>query len=111
MRRMVEGIFGREIADLTGDFWGLDDQGEIKGAFVPTGREYLLKTIQESKTERLIVTDASFVVVDPAFWYLGGTLGGVRYYSRFIALQIKARLLGTPLKVYEEDCTKREDGW
>jgi hypothetical protein len=37
---------------------------------------------------------------DPALWYHGGTQGLARYYSRFIALQIKASLLGTPLPIY-----------
>ena len=39
---------------------------------------------------------------DPAFWYHGGTLGTARYYSRFIAMQIQAKLLGTPLRVYNK---------
>jgi len=39
---------------------------------------------------------------DPAMWYHGGTLGLARYYSRFIALQIKAKILGTPLAVYDK---------
>ena len=40
--------------------------------------------------------------IDPAMWYHGGTLGLARYYSRFIALQIKAKMLGTPLVVYDK---------
>lgn len=32
---------------------------------------------------------------------MGGTIGHARYFSRFVALQIKARLMGTPLPVYE----------
>lgn len=42
------------------------------------------------------------VFTDPVMWYHGGTIGQARYYSRFIALQVKARLLGTPLPLYEK---------
>ena len=42
MRSMVQEIFGAEVADLAGDFWGFDSEGEIKGAFGPTGRECLI---------------------------------------------------------------------
>lgn len=40
-------------------------------------------------------------MVDPAIWLHGGSIGQGRYYSRFIALQIKAKLMGRPLPVYE----------
>jgi hypothetical protein len=40
------------------------------------------------------------VRVDPQLWYMAGDLGHARYYSRFVALQIKADLLGTPLDRY-----------
>jgi hypothetical protein len=39
MRYMVEEIFGPEIAEKMGDFWTLDKEGEIKGAFKPCGRK------------------------------------------------------------------------
>lgn len=32
---------------------------------------------------------------------MGGTIGHARYYSRFVGLQIKAALMGTPLPIYE----------
>jgi len=40
--------------------------------------------------------------VDPAMWYQGGTIGTARYFSRFIALQILAKMRGTPLLVYDK---------
>ncbi|KAI9693499.1 MAG: hypothetical protein M1820_009235 [Bogoriella megaspora] len=80
LKLVVEDLFGSEIANEVGDFWGLDPEGELKGAYKPTGH--------------------------PAFWYHGGSLGQARYFSRFIALQVKAKLLGTPLHVYED--TPRE---
>ena len=33
---------------------------------------------------------------------MGGNLGHARYWSRHVALQIKADLLGTPFKVFSE---------
>lgn len=38
--------------------------------------------------------------IDPALWYIGGTVGHARYFSRFVALQIKASLMGKPLPQY-----------
>ncbi|KAH8652009.1 hypothetical protein BGZ61DRAFT_374837 [Ilyonectria robusta] len=74
LRLVVEDLFGPSVASQVDDFWGLDDEGELKGAFKPCGH--------------------------PAFWYHGGAVGQARYMSRFIALQIKAKLLGTPLPIY-----------
>jgi len=39
MRSSVRELFGANIADRVQDFWGLDDEGELKGAFKPTGRK------------------------------------------------------------------------
>lgn len=39
MRYLVEEIFGSEIAEQMGDFWTLDSEGEIKGAFKSLGRK------------------------------------------------------------------------
>ncbi|KAK0117991.1 hypothetical protein ONS95_012302 [Cadophora gregata] len=75
MRYLVKEIFGDDVAELMGDYWGLDREGELKGAFRPCGH--------------------------PAMWYHGGTIGHARYYSRFLALQIKAKSLGMPLPLYE----------
>lgn len=41
MRANVRDFFGDKVADRVADYWGLDEEGEIKGAFKPTGREYL----------------------------------------------------------------------
>jgi phosphoribosylaminoimidazole carboxylase (NCAIR synthetase) len=95
MKYMVEEIFGPDVAEKMGDFWTLDKEGEIKGAFKPCGRESLYKSARQGFNWR-------WDVIDPALWYLGGTQGHARYYSRFVALQVKAALLGTPLEVYEK---------
>ena len=36
----VERLFGREVAERCGDFWGVDEEGELRGAWKRSGREY-----------------------------------------------------------------------
>ena len=52
----------------------------------------------------LLVQESDMLILrkDPALWYHGGTIGQARYFSRFIALQIKAKLMGTPLPLYQK---------
>ncbi|KAL9097502.1 MAG: hypothetical protein Q9165_000398 [Trypethelium subeluteriae] len=38
-RLVVADILGREVADELEDYWGLNEEGEIKGAFKPSGRK------------------------------------------------------------------------
>lgn len=40
MRYLVNDLFGEEVADQMGDFFGLDAEGELKGAFKPCKREF-----------------------------------------------------------------------
>ena len=39
LRLVVADIFGPEVGSQVEDFWGLDDEGEIRGAFKPSGRK------------------------------------------------------------------------
>ena len=39
---------------------------------------------------------------DPGIWYTGGGVTYARFYSRFVALQIKADTAGVPLKLYKK---------
>jgi hypothetical protein len=41
MRYLVRDIFGEEIAEEMGDFWGLDREGELNGVWKGTGRMFL----------------------------------------------------------------------
>ncbi|KAH9213912.1 putative flavin-containing monooxygenase [Leptodontidium sp. 2 PMI_412] len=75
LRMIVENLFGPEVASKSEDYWGLDPEGEVFGAFKPQNQ--------------------------PGLWYMGGNLGHARYWSRHVALQIKADLLGTPFKVIQ----------
>lgn len=38
-RSEVARLFGKKIADQTSDFWGLDEEGELLGAFRSSGRK------------------------------------------------------------------------
>ncbi|PGH12145.1 hypothetical protein AJ79_04439 [Helicocarpus griseus UAMH5409] len=73
-RPTVVRILGANIAAQVEDFWGLDREGEVVGGYKPIGH--------------------------PALWYMGGPLGHSRFFSRFVSLQIKAELSGTPLIRY-----------
>lgn len=64
MRTQARLMFGDEIADRVGDVWGLDSEGEMRTIWRRSGY--------------------------PGFWFMGGNLALCRYYSRLLALQIKA---------------------
>lgn len=40
LRLLVAELFGHEVAGQLEDLWGLDEEGELKGAFKPCGRTY-----------------------------------------------------------------------
>ncbi|KAG8665102.1 hypothetical protein FPOAC2_14352 [Fusarium poae] len=76
MRTMISDILGTEIVERIEHHWHLDKEGEIRGAFKPVGH--------------------------PRMWYTGGGVGIARFYSRFLALQIKADLAGVPFEPYRK---------
>jgi cation diffusion facilitator CzcD-associated flavoprotein CzcO len=68
MRESVRAIFGDRVADRVGPVWGFDAEGEPRAMWKPTGQ--------------------------PGLWLAGGSLQQCRPYSKYLALQIKARLAG-----------------
>jgi putative flavoprotein involved in K+ transport len=83
MHETVAGIVSRGAADAVGPCWGLGSgvrgdpgpwQGELRNMWKPTAVE--------------------------ALWFHGGNLALSRFYSRFVALQLKARMEGIPTPVY-----------
>ena len=83
MNEAVAGIVSREVADAVGPCWGLGSGvrgdpgpwlGELRNMWKPTAQEGL--------------------------WFHGGNLALSRFYSRIVALQIKARLEAVPTPVY-----------
>lgn len=65
---LVRRIFGGEVAELVGEIWGYDEEGEFRGLYKRTGQ--------------------------PGLWFHAGGLTQSRVYSRFLALQLKACLEG-----------------
>lgn len=74
MRETARKIFGDELADRVKDVWGFDAEGETRTMWRRTGH--------------------------PGFWFFGGNLALCRFYSRLLALQIKALEVG--LMTYED---------
>ncbi|KAI8686853.1 hypothetical protein LRP88_14958 [Fusarium phalaenopsidis] len=70
----IREIFGDRIAEQAGPFSYMNDEGELEGAW---------KFNQ------------------PGLACNGGAIGPSRWYSRFIGLHMKAKLMGTPLIVYK----------
>ena len=64
----VRAVLGDAIADSVGRVWGFDEGGELANMWRPTGQEGL--------------------------WFTAGSLAQCRIFSRFLAVQIKARELG-----------------
>ncbi|TQS41176.1 flavin-containing monooxygenase [Cryptosporangium phraense] len=83
MNGLAADIVGQEMADAVGKVWGLGSdttkdpgpwEGEERNMWKPTRQEGL--------------------------WFHGGNLHQSRYYSLYLALQLKARLEGIPTPVY-----------
>ncbi|RAK97273.1 flavin-containing monooxygenase [Aspergillus ibericus CBS 121593] len=76
VRDTIGELFGPKIYDQVEDYWGLDKEGEIRGAFKPSPHGHI--------------------------WFISGTTTHSRYYSRFIALLVKADVMGCPVPVYRD---------
>ena len=83
MHETVAQLVSREVADKVGPCWGLGSgvrgdpgpwQGEPRNMWKPTAQQ--------------------------ALWFHGGNLALSRFYSKYVALQIKARMEGIPTPVY-----------
>ncbi|TPI47831.1 NAD(P)/FAD-dependent oxidoreductase [Mesorhizobium sp. B3-1-7] len=90
MNETVAGIVSREVADKVGPCWGLGSgvkgdpgpwQGELRNMWKPTAQE--------------------------ALWFHGGNLALSRFYSKYVALQLKARMEGIATPVYGEPSNAR----
>ncbi|CAN5692065.1 NAD(P)/FAD-dependent oxidoreductase [soil metagenome] len=83
MNQWAAALISPEVADKVGKCWGLGSQtakdpgpweGELRNMWKPTAQDGL--------------------------WFHGGNLAQSRHYSRYLALQLKARLEGVPTPVY-----------
>lgn len=85
MNGWAEVLISKQVADRVGPCWGLGSgtardpgpwEGELRNMWKPTAQEGL--------------------------WFQGGNLAQSRHYSRYLALQLKARFEGLPTPVYAE---------
>ncbi|KAJ7168404.1 FAD/NAD-P-binding domain-containing protein [Mycena crocata] len=68
IRDTMRGVFGDTIIDRVGPVWGLDEEGELRGCYRPTGH--------------------------PGLWFAAGDFYHSRAFSKQLALEIKAIELG-----------------
>jgi putative flavoprotein involved in K+ transport len=64
-QEVVRATLGEVIADRVGPVWGFDEGGELRNMWTRTAQDGL--------------------------WFTAGSLAQCRIYSRYLALQIKAR--------------------
>jgi putative flavoprotein involved in K+ transport len=64
-QEFVRATLGNDVAERIGPVWGFDDGGELRNMWGPTKQDGL--------------------------WFTAGSLAQCRIYSRYLALQIKAR--------------------
>ena len=93
MRLEVAKIVGEEIGDVLEDYLCLDKEGEVRGAWRPPGRKCHPPWQRRSHADD---SDSA----DRGIWYAGGAMGFARFYSRFLAMQIKADVEGVPFEPY-----------
>jgi hypothetical protein len=79
MRLAAKDLVGEQVGEKLEDWWGVDSEGELRGAWKPIGH--------------------------PGIWFTGGNVMLARFFSRFLALQIAADLKGMPLQVWNKNQT------
>jgi putative flavoprotein involved in K+ transport len=67
-QEVVRRLFGDSVADRVGPIWGYDAEGELRNMWRPTPQ--------------------------PGLWFTAGSLAQARIFSKYLALQIKAREAG-----------------
>lgn len=92
VREAAKKLFGDDVGDCLEDFWQCDEEGESRGAWRYTGR----KCIHLEYMFRHVLIPFP----DPGLWYTGHGFAHARFYSRFVAIHIKADVDGTPIDVY-----------
>ncbi|THH07266.1 hypothetical protein EW145_g3496 [Phellinidium pouzarii] len=68
IRDKLKRTFGEEVIDRTSELWGIDEEGELRAGYKPSGQ--------------------------PGLWFAAGDFAVSRFYSNFLALYIKGIELG-----------------
>jgi len=82
MRLAARDLVGEDVGDKLEDWWGVDSEGELRGAWKPIGH--------------------------PGIWFTGGNVMLARFFSRFLALQIAADVKGMPLQVWGKEQEQKQ---
>jgi hypothetical protein len=80
MQYLVQDIFGQEIADQMGDFWGLDKEGELKGFAKSSGR-MVIPSLNKGQANRELQIQQCGISVGRLGWQ-GFIQGSSHYRSR-----------------------------
>jgi len=91
LRDSVRKLLGEDVAAQIEDFLGINDEGETKGAW---------KLQRKPRAMIFFPTADINMFTDPGLITHGAALGQARYYSKYIAIQIKAALDGKPFCPY-----------
>lgn len=85
IRDVNRELFGAEVIDKTSEVWGLDEEGEVKGIFRPSGYPHVRPTLLSSLcTEYLILLTQ--------FWYASGDFFNSRFESKHLVSHTARRL-------------------
>jgi cation diffusion facilitator CzcD-associated flavoprotein CzcO len=90
---IIARTFEPEVVEKLQEFWQCDIEGEIRGAWKETGREYNLFA-------SIALGSELTRIADPALWYTGHGFAHSRFMSRFVAMRIKAEIEGKGWDVY-----------
>ncbi|CAG8283277.1 unnamed protein product [Penicillium salamii] len=80
MDSTARNLFGEKVASRLGKVWDLNEEGEVHSIWRYSGH--------------------------PNFWFMGGSLALCRFYSRLLALQIKASEMG----IYQVPGERKKNG-
>lgn len=92
MKQSASQLLDPEVAEKLDESWLLDEEGNPRGSWKPIGRKSAL--FEASKGEKILTS------LDPNVWFCPGDISHSRFFSRFIALQIKAEVEGKPFIPY-----------
>jgi hypothetical protein len=68
-------IFGRDVIERAGPVWGLDDEGELRGVYRPSGHP-AVRTYGLRRAGRAMLT------IHVQLWYGGGDFQATRWGSK-----------------------------
>lgn len=100
MKLAVSKLIDPEVADKLDECWLLDEEGNPRGSWKPIGRKYFAPC--RGRNLMAVTVGNLLTKIDPNIWYCPGDIGTSRFFSRFVALQIKAEVEGTPFVPYDK---------